>query len=130
MPSFWENLRFSGAKPSDQPGQSYDEDAGAESQDMFLYVSHPPPSAGTSWPSIIVAQEAFGVNRHIEKVCDRFAEAGYVAIAPALYHRDHPNPQLGSDEMPVRGMSHCANERRPIDHLGHLRHLFAKQHAR
>ena len=104
MPSFWENLRFSGAKPSDQPGQSYDEDAGAESQDMFLYVSHPPPSAGTSWPSIIVAQEAFGVNQHIQKVCDRLAEAGYVAIAPALFHREHPNPKLGygDDDAPAR----------------------------
>jgi len=104
MPSFWENLRFAGAKPEDQPGQSYDESAGAESQDMFLYVSHPPPSAGTSWPSIIVAQEAFGVNRHIEKVCDRLAEAGYVAIAPALFHREHPNPKLGygDDDVPTR----------------------------
>ncbi len=32
---------------------------------------------------------------HIEKVCDRFAQEGYVAIAPALFHREHPNPKLG-----------------------------------
>lgn len=103
MPSFWENLRFPGGS-TDQPGQAYDESEGAESQDMIIYVSHPPPSAGTSWPSIIVAQEAFGVNRHIEKVCDRLAEAGYVAIAPALFHREHPNPKLGygDNDVPAR----------------------------
>ena len=38
---------------------------------------------------------------HIEKVCDQYAANGYVAIAPALYHRQHPNPKLGYDEMPA-----------------------------
>jgi len=100
MPSFWENLRFPGGS-ADQPGQDYDESDGAESQDMVMYVSHPLPSAGNSFPAIIVAQEAFGVNRHIEKVCDRFAQEGYVAIAPALFHRMSPNPKLGYGEADV-----------------------------
>ena len=94
MPSFWENLRFAGER-------EFDELAGQQGQDMATYVSHPPSSGGTSFPAIIVIMEAFGVTRHIEKVCDRFAEAGYVAIAPALYHRDHPNPKLGYEEMPA-----------------------------
>ena len=94
MPSFWENLRFAGER-------EFDELAGQQGQDMATYVSHPPPSTGTSFPAIIVIMEAWGVTRHIEKVCDRFAEAGYVAIAPAFYHRDHPNPKLGYDEMPA-----------------------------
>ena len=88
MPSFWENLRFPGER-------EFDELQGQQGQDMATYVSHPPPSAGTNFPAIIVVQEAFGVTRHIEKVCDRFAEEGYVAVAPALYHREHPNPKLG-----------------------------------
>ena len=94
MPSFWENLRFAGER-------DFDELAGQQGQDMATYVSHPPPSGGTSFPAIIVIMEAFGVTRHIEKVCDRFAEAGYVAVAPALYHREHPNPKLGYDELPA-----------------------------
>lgn len=103
MPSFWENLRFGGGRPG-QPGQGYDDAGGADSQDMFLYVSHPLPSVGTNFPSIIVIQEAFGVNRHIQKVCDRYAAEGYVAIAPALFHREHPNPQLGygDEDAPAR----------------------------
>jgi len=94
MPSFWENLRFAGER-------EFDELEGQQGQDMATYVSHPPPSGGTSFPAIIVIMEAFGVTRHIEKVCDRFAGAGYVAVAPALYHRNHPNPKLGYDEMPT-----------------------------
>jgi carboxymethylenebutenolidase len=103
MPSFWEHLRFAGAG-EDEPGQSYDSNHGAESQDMAIYVSHPLPTAGADFPSIIVIQEAFGVNRHIEKVCDRFAAEGYVAIAPALFHREHPNPKLGygDEDAPAR----------------------------
>ena len=36
---------------------------------------------------LVVMQEIFGVNRHIRSVCDRFAEDGYVAIAPAVFDR-------------------------------------------
>jgi carboxymethylenebutenolidase len=37
--------------------------------------------------AVIVIQEAFGVNDHIEDVCARFAAAGWFAVAPAIYHR-------------------------------------------
>jgi carboxymethylenebutenolidase len=36
---------------------------------------------------VVVVQEAFGVTTHIEDVCRRFAEAGWTAVAPALFHR-------------------------------------------
>ena len=81
--------------------RDFDHLEGQQGNDMATYVSHPPPSEGSNFPAIIVIMEAFGVTRHIEKVCDRFAQEGYVAVAPALYHRDHPNPKLGYDEMPA-----------------------------
>ena len=37
--------------------------------------------------AVIVIQEAFGVNDHIQDVARRFADAGYHAVAPALFHR-------------------------------------------
>jgi carboxymethylenebutenolidase len=37
--------------------------------------------------AIIVIQEAFGVNDHIEDVTRRVAKAGYLGVAPALFHR-------------------------------------------
>jgi carboxymethylenebutenolidase len=37
--------------------------------------------------AVVVVQEAFGVNDHIQDVTRRFAGAGYHAVAPALFHR-------------------------------------------
>lgn len=39
-------------------------------------------------PVVIVCQEAFGVNHHIKDVCQRLAKAGYLALAPELFHRE------------------------------------------
>ena len=44
---------------------------------------------------VVVVQEIFGVNSHIRSVCDRFAKAGYLAIAPAIYDRIERDVQLG-----------------------------------
>jgi carboxymethylenebutenolidase len=49
------------------------------------YIARP-MSEGTH-PGILVFQEAFGVNAHIRDVTERFARAGYTAIAPVLFHR-------------------------------------------
>jgi carboxymethylenebutenolidase len=38
-------------------------------------------------PAIIVIQEIFGVNEHIQDVTCRIAKEGYIAIAPAIYQR-------------------------------------------
>ena len=43
---------------------------------------------------VVVVQEIFGVNVHIRSVCDRYAEAGYLAVAPAIYDRIEPDVQL------------------------------------
>jgi carboxymethylenebutenolidase len=45
--------------------------------------------------AIVVIQEIFGVNHHIRGVADRFAEEGFVAVAPALFDRQHPNFECG-----------------------------------
>jgi carboxymethylenebutenolidase len=42
--------------------------------------------AGGRGPGVIVIQEWWGIDDHITDVCDRFAEAGFVALAPDLYH--------------------------------------------
>jgi carboxymethylenebutenolidase len=48
------------------------------------------PDGGGKHPGLLVFQEAFGVNDHIRDVTQRFAKAGYVAIAPELFHRSGP----------------------------------------
>ncbi|SRR6266568_2575050 len=42
--------------------------------------------AGAPGPGVIVIQEYWGLVPHIKEVADRFAEAGFVALAPDLYH--------------------------------------------
>jgi carboxymethylenebutenolidase len=51
---------------------------------MALYEALP---AGKARGAVVVVQEAFGVNEHIEDVTRRFAAEGYHAVAPALFHR-------------------------------------------
>jgi carboxymethylenebutenolidase len=46
------------------------------------------PDGAKRAPGVLVAQEAFGVNGHIQSVCLRLAEAGYAALAQELYHRE------------------------------------------
>jgi carboxymethylenebutenolidase len=43
------------------------------------------PESG-SGPGVIVIQEWWGLVPHIEDVCERFAAAGFVALAPDLFH--------------------------------------------
>lgn len=50
------------------------------------------------YPAVIVIQEVFGVNSHIRNVTERIAQAGYVAIAPAIYQRQAPGFQVGYTE--------------------------------
>jgi carboxymethylenebutenolidase len=43
----------------------------------------PPSGRG---PGVVVIQEWWGLVPHVEHLVDRFAEAGFVALAPDLYH--------------------------------------------
>src|SRR5438270_646030 len=47
---------------------------------------------------IVVVQEAFGVTGHITDVARRFADDGWLAVAPHLFHRTG-DPRLGYDDL-------------------------------
>ena len=57
---------------------------GSDDGPMGAYEAVPD---GGARRAVIVIQEAFGVNDHIKDVTRRFADAGYHAVAPALFHR-------------------------------------------
>ena len=61
--------------------------------------------AGEAKGGLVVIQEIFGVNDHIEDVCRRLAEEGWLAVAPHLFHRSG-DPKLGYDAM-EEGRSHA-----------------------
>ncbi|NEO29768.1 MAG: dienelactone hydrolase family protein [Symploca sp. SIO3C6] len=56
------------------------------------------PRENGSFPAIVVLQEIFGVNDHIREITRRWAQEGYIAIAPALYQRQAPGFETGYTE--------------------------------
>lgn len=56
----------------------------SDGHNLSAYRADP---AGTPRGGIVVVQEIFGVNHHIRAVCDRLADQGYLAVAPAMFDR-------------------------------------------
>jgi len=54
--------------------------------------------SGAARGAVVIAQEIFGVNRHIRAVADGYAAEGYVTIAPCLYDRVRRGIELGYSE--------------------------------
>lgn len=64
-----------------------------------LTVSQPD---GVVRGGVIVVQEAYGVNQHIEAVTRKLAGQGYLAVAPHLYHRaGDPTPDTFAAARPL-----------------------------
>ncbi|HVA12309.1 MAG TPA: dienelactone hydrolase family protein [Stellaceae bacterium] len=67
------------------------------SKDGFQLGAYRADPEGKPRGAIVVIQEIFGVNHHIRSLADRYAQLGYVAIAPALFDRGEKNFQSGYD---------------------------------
>ena len=50
-------------------------------------------------PAVLVLQEIFGVNAFVRGVCDRLADAGFIAIAPDLFWRQEAGVQLAESDL-------------------------------
>ncbi len=59
---------------------------------LNAFVAEP---LGTAAAGIVVIQEIFGVNGHIQQDTTRFADAGYLAIAPHMFDRVKTGVNLG-----------------------------------
>lgn len=60
-----------------------------ESGEIAGYLSVPTKAVSGSgpWPGVVLVHDALGLSDDIREVADRFATAGYVAIAPDMYAR-------------------------------------------
>ncbi|HEX2547333.1 MAG TPA: dienelactone hydrolase family protein [Ramlibacter sp.] len=67
----------------------------ADGQAIPAYIAQP---AGKPRGGVVVIQEIFGVNSHIRSVADGYAADGYLAVAPAIFHRVKPNVELGYEQ--------------------------------
>lgn len=63
---------------------------------VFSVYSVEPDTASRG--TVVVVQEIFGVNAHIRDVARGFSEAGYRAVAPALFDRAEPGIELDYDD--------------------------------
>jgi carboxymethylenebutenolidase len=85
---------------------------------------------GAARGGILVIQEAFGVTSHIQEIARRLADAGWYAVAPALFHRQG-SPVLAYDDfdsvMPLMGQ--LSAEGLNADVVGSLGHLEARDFA-
>ena len=61
-------------------------DMQSDGQTMEAYLTQ--PATAGRYPAVVVIQEIWGVNSHIQSVTDRFPSQGYVGLAPALFHRE------------------------------------------
>ncbi|MBC7582516.1 dienelactone hydrolase family protein [Tardiphaga sp. vice352] len=71
------------------------QDVTLTASDQFELGAYRTTPNGTPKGAVVVIQEIFGVNHHIRTICDRFAEQGYVAVAPAIFDRIERNFQSG-----------------------------------
>lgn len=72
-----------------------------ESADGFRFGAWEALTTRERLGTVVVLQEIFGVNHHIQSVCERLAIAGYDAIAPALFDRHERDfmSGYGADEI-------------------------------
>jgi carboxymethylenebutenolidase len=63
---------------------------------LSAYVAEP---AAATHTGLVVIQEIFGLNPHMRRVTDGFAEEGFLAIAPALFDRVEPGVELPYDKL-------------------------------
>jgi carboxymethylenebutenolidase len=62
-----------------------------DSTQINAYLSR--PAAAGRYPGVVVIKEAFGLIDHTQDVVRRFAEQGYIAVAPDMYAREgSPDP--------------------------------------
>ncbi|PWK15687.1 dienelactone hydrolase family protein [Tumebacillus permanentifrigoris] len=58
-----------------------------DGQEVSLYTARM-ENAQTPLPVVLVIQEIWGTDEHIQHVTRRFAEAGYLSVAPDLFHEN------------------------------------------
>lgn len=66
-----------------------------DGQQFDAYLALPPKGTG---PGIVLIQEIWGVNAHIQAVADQYALDGYVVMAPDVFWRQQPRVNLQYDE--------------------------------
>jgi carboxymethylenebutenolidase len=70
--------------------------------DGFTFPAYVAEPQGKAKGAMVVLQEIFGVNSHIQDVVNRLAAQGYFAIAPALFERAEKGVDTGYNEATMK----------------------------
>src|ERR1700691_4930823 len=96
-------------------------------KDGHKFSAYRADPSGKPRGAVVVIQEIFGVNHHIRSVTDRYAQLGFLAIAPGLFDRGEKGFESGYDGAAMdkaRGMTQkislddrLADTQAAIDHV-------------
>ena len=64
----------------------------SDGHELDAYVASP---EGTPIGALVLVQEIFGLNPHIQRTADAYAKDGFFVVAPALFDRQEKGVQLG-----------------------------------
>jgi carboxymethylenebutenolidase len=66
--------------------------------DGFEFGAYHADAQGKRKGGVVVIQEIFGIDQYVRADVERWAKAGFEAIAPAMYDRTHPGLDVAHDE--------------------------------
>jgi carboxymethylenebutenolidase len=80
------------------------------------YLAEPASRKG---PGLVVLQEWWGLDEHVRKVCDRFADEGFFALAPDFYRGETTDqPDEAQQKMMAMSMDQAEKDMRgAVDYL-------------
>ena len=91
------------------------------------YLALPPAGSG---PGLLLLQEIFGVNDHIQAVAEQYALDGFVVLAPDVFWRSAPRLDIGYTPEDIRTGMALATAAAPADLLADLKATVAALRAR
>jgi carboxymethylenebutenolidase len=102
-----------------------------ETPDGQMPVFMARPEGGAAGPGLLIIQEVFGLTEHIQEVCQRFAEEGFVTLAPELYYRLRTRTAPYDDVKAAMDLRKQHTQAQLLDDLGiALRFLAARGEVR
>ena len=79
-----------------------------------------PERATAPLPAVLVIQEVWGVDAHIQDVTRRLASAGYAAFAPDLYEVNGQSEPATSPAIEVQGLIRRFDELTAVDNVSFI----------
>lgn len=94
---------------------------------MDVYVALPAGSG--RHPAIVYMHHRYGIETFARSICDRLAQAGFVAAAPDLFHRSPADADIDTRRKAIRDDQAIADIGAALDHVATLDRARPKQIA-